>query len=332
MSDCPITIQVDNRIRLLSTILAATTWPVEEQARHPHGVHAHAKATRVHVVKAEDHAAVQTMQELKERGLSLDDIFSYATCLNWPGLRARGTDLPDWAPKEWSAQIRDFMHSHRIRELWEQDEQTWEDAEAQAGRALAKGEPRELLERFFGPLELELAFQPNLCFPTNETLGFHAEKKIVCVCPPRVAWGNNPPWPYDDDPAATYAEAIGTYAKVILKEYLEQHPKETEQAKSGQLPVPNTFRARYPEWFDQFAVIFVSGVTAIFLEEAFGKAESGAYIVMAHKAHGFKILPTAIDVLQRYLVGQAEGKYGEFADYMPTFSKTLRVAERVKHL
>ena len=332
MSERPITVQIDNRIRLMSSILAMTTWPIEEQAYHPHGIHAHAKATRAYLAQAEDHPAVHTMQELKETGLSLDEIFGYTACLNWPGLRARGATLPKWAPKGWSAQMRDFMHSNRVRDLWEQDEQAWKEAEEQANRALAKGDPHGLLARFFGPLDLELAFQPNLCFPTNETLGFKHGKKLVCICPPRVAWGNNPPWPYDDDPPATYAETISSYAKVLLAEYLKKHPKETEQAKSGDLPVPNAFRARYPEWFDQFAVIFVSGVTAIFLEDTFGKPEADAYIVIAHKAHGFKVLPTVVDVLNRYLEGHSEGKYSAFAEYMPVFSKTLRIAERIKRI
>lgn len=331
MSESPVTVQIDDRIRLLSAVLAMTTWPEQEQDRYPHGVHAHAKATREYLAEDEYHPAVLAMQELMESGLSLDAIFSYAACLNWPGLRARG-GVPEWAPRQWAAQLRDFMHRTRLRDFWEQEASVWEQAAEQARRALTGGDPLGLLSRFFGPLNAGMVFQPNLCYPSSQAIGFRWGKRLVAICPPRVAWGNNPPWPYDDAPAETYQEAFGVYTRVLLHEHLEQHPEETEQARRVKLPVPNTFRALYPEWFDQFAVLFISGVTALFLEQTFGKPEADAYIMMAHKAHRFEVLPSVVEVLRRYLEDQARGKYSVFAEYMPTFCTGLRVTEKLKKL
>ncbi|NDJ51641.1 MAG: hypothetical protein GYB68_00990 [Chloroflexi bacterium] len=328
-----IVVKIDNRIRLLSAVLSLTTWPEQEQAYSPHGVHHHAKATRAFLKDAESHPAVEIMQELLESNLSMDDIFSYATCLNYPGLRAKGSALPPWAPKNWSAHLRDFNHSLKLRELWEAEENEWQKAKQEAERALNTGDPKSFLERFFGPMpDLALRFQPNLAYPTADSMGFRWNDKLWAVSPPRIAWGTNPPWPYDDDPAATFAEVIGAYAKVLLRELLDKHPEEAEAAQKGKLPVPNTFVARYPEWFDQFAVLFVTGVTSIFLEETFSAAEAKAYSVMAQKAHGFKQLPSVIDVLNRYLGSHNDGKFETFGEYLPTFSNALRVAAKLKSL
>jgi hypothetical protein len=113
---------------------------------------------------------------------------------------------------------------------------------------------------------------------------------------------------------------------------MDTHPEEAQEAERAHLPVPNTFLARYPNWFDQFAVLFVSGLTAIALKQSFNQQEADAFIVMAHKAHGFKMLPAVIDVLEHFLRERQAGKYPDFASYMPAFFKTLRVAAKLQKL
>jgi hypothetical protein len=332
MTQSSIIVQVDDRIRLMAALLSMTTWPFQEQDRQPHDVHAHAKATRLYLKDAEEHPAVLTMQELMEAGRSLDELFCYGTCLTWPNVRARGTDAPEWAPREWSAQIRDFTYSTRIRDLWERDKAAWDAAEEQVRRALSGGDPSAFLARFFGPTDVELVFQPNLAFPTDRALVLQRPDEVICVCPPRIAWGHNPPWPFDDDPANTYADAMLKYAAVFLREYLARHPRETAAIQSAKLPVPNTFRARHPEWLDRFAVLFTNGLAAIFLEETFGEKEAASFVLMAHKEHGFEVLESVVDVLRRFLEGHKQGKYEEFADYMPVFPRTLNIAVSMRNV
>jgi len=332
MTASEITVRVDDRVRLLSALLALTTWPEQEQAFHPHGVHAHARATRVALAAAEEHPAVQIMQDLLETNHSLSTIFSYAACLSLPGFRARSADIPTWAPEAWPVQLRDFAHAYRVRDIWEKDKTAWKEAEEQALKALTGHDPLPLLVQFFGDQDLDLVFQPNLCYPTGETIHFRWDRALVCVCPPHIAWGNNPPWTYDDDPGATYRETFSSYAQVLLREFLDQRPEEASLAERAHLPVPNTFLARYPDWFDQFAVLVVSGLTAIALKQSFGEQESASFIVMAHKAHGFKMLPVVVDVLEHYLLERQAGRYNDFASYMPAFFKTLNVAARLQQL
>jgi len=332
MTASVITVRIDDRIRLLSTLLALTTWPEQEQAFKPHGVHAQAKAIRTALAAAEEHPAVQIMQEVLESDHNLSTIFSYSACLSLPGFRARSADIPAWAPEDWPVQLRDFAHAYRVRDVWEKGKTAWKEAEEQARQALEGQDPLPLLAQFFGQQDLEVVFQPNLIYPTSEAIGFRWGEALICICPPHVAWGTNPPWPYDDDPAATYREAFSVYARILLREFLDQHPEEADLAMHTHLPVPNTFLARYPDWFDQFAVLVVSALTAIALKQAFDEQEAASFTVMAHKAHGFKMLPAVVDVLEHYLLERQAGKYSDFASYMPAFFKTLRVAAKLKNL
>src|SRR5574341_570861 len=256
MAGPTVAVHIDDRVRLLSVLLALTTWPEQEQDQRPHGVHAHARTVRAALQDAENHPAVINMQELLESGRGLPAIFSYAGALT-PDLEATGA--PDWAPPDWARQIRDFKSVYGVAGLWEDDGQAWADAEAAAVRALSKTDPAPLLAEVFGVTESTFIFYPNLCYPSAEAVGFRMGGELACLCPPHVAWGESPPWPYDDDPPATHREAMGAYARVLLRELLDAHPEAAEAARHSKAPLPNTFLARYPDWFDQLAVLLVGG-------------------------------------------------------------------------
>lgn len=328
MSESPIGVQVDDRIRLLSAVLALTTWPDQEQALRPHGVHAHARATRTALAEAEHHLAVQTMQEMLESTLTMEAIFSYAAYIEWPSLKV--DDPPEHIPDQWPGQLRDFLWTYKVLDLWQRDEGAWESAQTAARSALTQAEPRAMLARLFGGLNAQLYFQPNLSYPTAETICFRDENRLICISPPPVAWGTNPPWPYDDNPADTAREAFSAYVRLLLREHLDEHPAETEAARRTRLPVPNTFLARYPDWFDQLAVLFVSGATALYMRQTFGKAEADAYTMMIQKASGFHAMPTVVDLLEQYLDAHAEGRAHDFAEYLPTFTNSFQEAEKMK--
>jgi len=332
MGKSTITVRVDDRLRMMSTLLALTTWPEQEQMFHPHGTHAHAHRLREALAHVEEHAAAITMQEMLESGLPLDTVFSYVNVLSWPGIRARAGELPTWAPENWSTQMRDFMHANHVTDLWGRDKAAWADAEQQAIRALEKGDPLDMLTRVFGPQADSLHFQPNLSYPTEQAIGFRSDKTLIAVVPPPVAWGTNPPWPYDDNPADPYREAFSAYARVLLGEMIEARPEMSDLIHKNRLPVPNTFLARHPDVVDQFSTVLVSGLTAIALEEVHGEVEAKSYVVMTHKAHGFQALPAVIDVLRHYLSEQASGKFASFAEYLPSFFNSLRIADKLKKM
>ncbi len=331
MTASPVIVQIDNRIRLLSSLLALTTWPDQEQAYYPHGVHAHARNLRQALAEAENHPAVLIMQEALESALTLGEIFSYARCLSWPGLRLRSHDAPAWAPANWPAHIRDFAHAHRLTEVWDRDKAAWQSAETAARAAMARaGDLAALLARFFGPPGSPILFVPNLGYPSTQTLAFRDGGTVVCVCPPPVAWGTNPPWPYDDNPADPAREMAAACARLLLIELLDAAPEESDALRRAGLPVPNTFRARHPGWQDQLAVLLVGAITTLYLRETFGQAEADAYILMTHRAHGFEVLPGAVEALEKYLAAQAQGQFETVLPYLSTFIRSLRITDKQK--
>jgi hypothetical protein len=329
MSDQRVIVRVDDRVRLMSALLAMTDWPEREQQLMPHGVHLHAKNTRKHLTQfVSDNAAIQTTRQLLDGGRPLEDLFAFSQVLSWPSLRAKRTDSPDWVPDGWSAEIRNFYIAGKLANFWKEESDVWDAAVSELETIFEQGDVIEFLTPYLGEIDRTPVFLPNFSYPTAEAVAFAKGNEIFCIAPPQLATGTNPPWPYKDDPGWVYRTAFEGFGRVLLMEYLNRHPDATADLQEGKLPLPEAFVQANPGWRDQFAKIFVGAATAIFLEETFGEPESKAYIMMEHKSQGFDILPSAVSVLRRYLNEREEGKFNELADYLPVFRNSLRVAAK----
>jgi hypothetical protein len=184
-------------------------------------------------------------------------------------------------------------------------------------------------KNFVGDISEQLTLMPNISYPSDCETGVRLDGQLFCIVPPRIAWGDNEPWPFDEDPAHIFRGALSQYGRLVVVSYLRQKAAEVAPLANTLLPVGDTFRKTHPTWGDQFTELFVSGAVAIFLEQAIGPQEAKAYILMENKVHGVTILPGVVSVLKRYLSEHGEGRYEQLSDYLPNFSKHLRVAKRV---
>ncbi len=331
MTDAPdVRVRLDDRIRLMSALLAATDWPDRAQARKPHGCHPHARATRKHVAALAAHPAAQTLQALLDKGAPLEALFTLAATLSWPELTP--SRLPSWVPAEWPAQLRDFYDAAGL-ERWHADENAaWQKSASEASRLLAEARFSAFLQPFFGKVEEQLVFAPNIGYPADVELGLRAGGELIAIIPPRLAWGDSPPWPYEDDPVYLYRTALVQYTRLLLTPYLRKHAGPLAQAEKVTLPVPAAFAKTHPTWQAQFSSLFTSGLIAIYLEDCVSPAEAKSYTLIERKAFGVALLPSIVSVLRYYLDGVAAGRYAELADFLPLFPKQLRVAKRIVSL
>lgn len=332
MSDHRVSVQLNDRLRLMSAMLSLTSWPEREQAQHPHGVHAHAKDTRRFLEPYAGHAAIQQLQEILNEGRSMEELFAFSQVLSWPSLRARSADTPDWVPSGWTAAIRNFYIASKMANFWKEEHPVWDEAVQQLEVIFQQGDIIGFLTPYLGELDRTLVFSPNMCYPTYRPVTFSSARHVYCICPPRIAWGTNPPWPFNDDPAWVYRTAFEAFAHKLVLDYLDRHPDETADLREGDLSLPDEFVQTHPDWREQFARLFVSGATTIYLEETSGEAEANAYVVMEQKDRGLDVLPAVVSVLRRYLQEQSTGKFNELADFLPLFRNSLRVAYKLNRM
>ena len=147
--------------------------------------------------------------------------------------------------------------------------------------------------------------------------------------PPRIAWGDNPPWPFDEDHAHIFSTSLSEYARLLLLAYLRQNAEDIEPITRKPLPVDEEFKRAHPTWGDQLTELFVPGCVAIFLERRVSPQEAKSFILMEKKARGITILPGVISVLQRYLNEYEDGKYTKFTEFLPHFPGHLRIAKTI---
>jgi hypothetical protein len=327
MSNQDVSVRLDDRIRLMSAVLAATDWPDKSQERQPHGTHAHARATRKFLDPHKHHPAVQAMQSLLDQGAPLEAMFTLAVQLSWPGLTI--DELPRWVPPGWNDQLRDFYQQSNLAKWWKDEDAVWKNSVTESEKMFKNIEFKPFLKPFLGDIDETLVFVPNISYPSEQSIGIRYGHELLCVAPPRLAWGDSPPWPFDEDPAHVYRAALSQYGRLLMLAYLREHAEKLASVAESPLPISDQFRAKYPTWQEQFTNLFVAAAAALYLEKTISKAEANAYVLMERKTNGMVILPGMVSVLKRYLSEFESGRYKAMIDFLPVFPKQLRVANKI---
>jgi hypothetical protein len=322
-----VSVRLDDRIRLMSAVMAATDWPLKSQERQPHGTHAHSRATRKFLDSFKNHEAVQGMQGLIDQGAPLEAIFTLAVQLGWPELEI--AELPRWVPPRWNEQLRDLYEISKLGEWWKDEDALWQASLTESQKMFKGVTFKPFLKPFLGEISERLVYVPNISYPTNVEVAIRHNGELMCIAPPRLAWGDSPPWPFDEDPAYLYRSALTQYGRVLMLAYLRANAAQVASVAETPLPVSDQFRARYPTWQEQFTNLFVAAASALFLESKVSKAESNAYILMERKTKGMVILPGMVSVMRRYLSEFQNGRYNNLIDFLPVFPKQLRVAAKI---
>jgi hypothetical protein len=327
-----VIVRLDDRMRLISAVLAATDYPDKSQERRKHGTHPHARATRKWLLEFASHPAVRAAQALLDRGVPLNALFGYALRLGFPALEA---DLPQprWIPPRWHEHLRHFYEQTRLAEWWSSEAPHWLTALRHLRETFAKVDLHAFLEPFVGRVAESLTFMPNICYPTDQTLGLQVGGELIAIMPPPIAWGDSAPWPYRDDPALAYRSALAEYGALLMSAYLQQHADVVAAISDRPLPiVEERYAARYPSWHRQFIGVFVASITALFLEDSVGALEAKSFMQYMQKVEHLTGLPVAVGVMRRYLEEYRNGRYTSFAEFMPKLHSLLKVGKTISAL
>lgn len=323
-------VRLDERVRLMATLLAGTDWPERAQARKPHGIHTHARAARKHLAPFREHEALRVLQAFVAKGAPAEALFALATRFTWPALETRA--LPNWVPPDWPAALRDLTGAAQLESWLEGEDAAWQSSLRAARQTLDGACFKPFLAPFLGAIPEALVFVPNIGQPTDEEVGVRAGGELLSITPPRIAWGDNPPWPFDDDPTYVVRAALSSWLRLLLAPFLQAHAERVAAASQTALPVADDYARAFPTWTAQFTNLFTSGIIALYLEEHVSEREANAYVLMETKVYGMALLPATMRVLRRYRDEAANGRYQTVADFLPLFPRQLRVARRIVSL
>ena len=325
-----VIVKTDDRVRLMGAVLAATNYPDEVQRTKPHGTHAHARTTRKHMSQFSDHPAVQSTQNLLDQNTPLEALYALVMLMEWPGMKIAA--LPSWAPKNYGGQLQSLYEKAELEQFWQQEKNVWDKARTESLRVFNDEiQFKSFIEPFLGEVADTFVFIPSISYPSNYDIGLHLGKELICIAPPPLAWGDSPPWPYDEATQITYSyrAAMMVFGRILLRDYLHKHAEDLEEIVKTELPLTDQFKAQYPTWEEQFSTLFLSAVVAMYLEKHVDEQEYKSYMLMEKKARGMTNLPGTVSVMRRFLQEVGGGKYDTLIEFLPFFPKQLRVAQRI---
>lgn len=327
-----IRIRIDDRIRLIGALLSMTRYPTDIQNTRPHGTHVHARATRRVLGDMSGDAAVAQAQRMLDSGTPLETLFTLALHLN-PATLDVERPLPGWVPADWAANLKEFNRKAHLGAWFTKERAVWEKAQSEAESAFAKVAFKPILSQFFDTIPSGLVFIPTLLYPSEREITIQFGDDLICIAPPPLAWGDNPPWPYNDDAMLYYTlrNALGGYGKLLLDRALDTNPDAIEEAAAQALPVNEQFRKAFPAWRDQFRELFANALTALYLEDYVSEREYRAFVLIEQRMRGMNILPGTVSVMRRYMQERGN-KYQSITDWVRVFPKQLRVAKRLVSL
>lgn len=271
-------ITVDDRLRLVTAVLAASDWPEIEQKERTHAVHPHAKQT-LHATQAyKSYPAVYHLNEALMNGVSLDDLLSAAVRCTWPDFTPT-EPLPNILQVDtWIQSLAGFAQKTEIvSQFWPAHQSVWDESANELTAVFQNSPLPAFLAQVMGKsLSQYIVVMPNLVYPALKPVLATSEKALTLLLPPPLAVGESPPWPYEEDPGWVVARICERLLFHLLASRLAPLvPSRQEE--------------------------IVRAAITLCLEQSFDEFEAKAYLLRSKKAYNLPNLPQMVDKLRELL-------------------------------
>ncbi|MEP7284907.1 MAG: hypothetical protein ABI947_03970 [Chloroflexota bacterium] len=330
MTKRQVIVRIDDRVRLMSAVLAATNYPDKSQERKKHGTHPHARGTRKVVSDYSHHPAVHAMQVLLDQNVPLNSMYNYVMRLTWPALTT--DDMPRWVPPRWNEHLKHFYEVTNIAKWWATEDENWKTPLRHLTEVFDKVDLYAALEPFVGNIAESFVFMPNIGYPSDQNIGLRLGGELIAIVPPPIAWGDSPPWPYKDDEALAYRAALTEYGTILISSFMRQQSAIINTLAEKPLEVSEKYSLTHPTWQDQFVGLFTAALIYLLLEDSVSSLEAKSFMQYMQKVENVTILPSVASVFRRYLEEYKAGHYASFVEFLPNFSKQLRVVKTIAAL
>jgi hypothetical protein len=271
-----VIVSLDNRVRLVTAVLAASHWPELEQQQTPHAVHPHSKQTAYFVESVARHTAVTLLNQGMANGLSLTDFFTAAVRCSWPDFTPQEPLPASLADGQWVRSLPDFYRQTNLGIFWQAEGQPWQTAYEELAAIFQNSKLPAFLRQLCGEGQAQVIIVPTVVYPLLQPVLAETAVALYMILPPAKAWGESAPWPFGEDPGWVIAQSCFYLVQHFLADTLAQ--------------MDETHRG----------LLTYSAVT-LCLEEEFDEAEAMTYLVQKKKEQNLPKLPMAVELLRDYL-------------------------------
>lgn len=271
-----ITISLDDRVRLVTAVLAASQWPEREQQQTPHAVHPHSKQTAYYVEESAEHTAVTSLNQGLAQGIPLSDYFAAALRCTWPDFTPQEALPPRLADGTWVKSLADFYQQTNLGQFWQDEGEPWQVAYHDLIGIFQDSQLPAFLQKLCGDTLPNLVIVPTVVYPLLQPVLAKTAEADYMILPPAKAWGESAPWPFGEDPGWVIAQSCFHLVQHFLADTLAQ----MDETSRG---------------------LLTYGAVTLCLAEEFDEAEAMTYLVQKKKEQKLPTLPLAVETLRDYL-------------------------------
>jgi len=256
VSEQYLEVTIDEYVRTVTALLAASDWPAMEQTITPHAVHPHSKQTMHYMEAYKDHAAVTGLNAALGAGGTLDDLFETAVCHS--KLHEEST-------------VVDFTAATDLATFWASHTDAWDEAINDL-KAIFDGKPVVGTVTALTGIDVvkPVLLVPTIVYPMLAPVVVENTEHIFIILPPAKAWGESPPWPFADDPGWAMAQVAFYLSQYLLRDELTQMD-ETD------------------------GLVRLHAIVVLCLEKEMNDAEAMAYLVRTKKEQKLPQLIVAVE-------------------------------------
>ena len=272
-----LNVVIDERVRLVTAVLAASHWPEMEQAQTTHAVHPHSKQVKQWVRPFQNHPAVQRVNDSLALNVGIESLFTAILRCGWPD--ATSVTSPPEGAQDWIKSLADFAVQSKLLDFWAAHTDPWKEARVDLEAIFNQSQIMVFLGKLLGqPVPQNIAVMPTVTYPMLNPVLVETSDTLFFILPPAKAWGESPPWPHGEDPGWVITQTCWHLANHFLADIL------SELDETGQ------------------ALLLHAAVT-LCLEADFDEAEAMAYLVRSKKEYNLPRLPLVVEQLRDYLNG-----------------------------
>jgi hypothetical protein len=272
-----VQVVLDNRVRLVGAVLAASDWPALEQAETPHAVHAQAKFTGQYVMPHQGHPAVQLANRFIAQDVPVADLFQAAVQCEWASFETQAPLPGSFAAGDWVEALADFYVDTAIAAFfWADHNKLWETSAGEIERIVHRSTLPAFLGRLMNIEPPPIQAMPNLTYPSLQSLAVSPPDSILAILPPPRAYGESPPWPYGEEADWVLSQICSSTLQLLLSRQLSDAGREKIE-------------------------LLAHAATALFLEQSLSEADSKAYLVHHRQSYDQERLPPIMDGLREQL-------------------------------
>jgi hypothetical protein len=217
-----VTVSLDDRVRVVTAVLAASDWPGQEQQQTPHAVHPHSKQTAYFVANAANHPVVTELNAGLANGFPLRDFCAAALRSSWPDFQPQEPLPASLADGRWLNSLADFYQQTNLAHFWQQEDAPWQEAYNDLAAIFQDSHLPAFLQKLCGDKFTDVVIVPTVVYPLLQPVLAETADNLVMILPPAKAWGESPPWPFGEDPGWVIAQSCFYLVQHFLQDTLGQ--------------------------------------------------------------------------------------------------------------